>query len=103
MSGRTRRKTVLMPTVEEDRAITAAAKSDPDGQPLTRKQLEAMVPIRALRGRPPSPDRKQLVSIRYSPEVLAWFRATGPGWQTRLDRVLKDYVNRRVRRAADQA
>ncbi|MFO1298870.1 MAG: BrnA antitoxin family protein [Burkholderiaceae bacterium] len=93
MSGRTRRKTVVMPTVEEDRAITAAARSDPDAQPLTRRQLEAMVPIRALRGRPPSPNRKQLVSIRYSPEVLAWFRATGPGWQARLDRVLKDYVN----------
>ncbi len=103
MSGRTRRKIVVMPTVEEDRAITAAAKSDPDAQPLTRKQLEAMVPIRALRGRPPSANRKQLVSIRYSPEVLAWFRATGPGWQARLDRVLKDYVNRRVRRAANQA
>ena len=103
MSGRTRRKTVVMPTVEEDRAITAAAKSDPDAQPLTRKQLQAMVPIRALRGRPPSPNRKQLVSIRYSPEVLAWFRATGPGWQARLDRVLKDYVNRRVKRAANQA
>jgi uncharacterized protein (DUF4415 family) len=92
-----------MPTVEEDRAITAAAKSDPDAQPLTRKQLEAMVPIRALRGRPPSANRKQLVSIRYSPEVLAWFRATGPGWQARLDRVLKDYVNRRVKREANQA
>ena len=102
MSGRTRRKTVVMPTIEEDRAITAAAKSDPDAQPLTRKQLEAMVPIRALRGRPPSANRKQLVSIRYSPEVLAWFRATGPGWQSRLDRVLKDYVNRRVKRAANQ-
>lgn len=103
MSGRTRRKIVVMPTAEEDRAITAAAKSDPDAQPLTRKQLEAMVPIRALRGRPPSANRKQLVSIRYSPEVLAWFRATGPGWQARLDRVLKDYVNRRVRREANQA
>lgn len=103
MSGRTRRKIVVMPTVEEDRAITAAAKSDPEAQPLTRKQLEAMVPIRALRGRPPSANRKQLVSIRYSPEVLAWFRATGPGWQARLDRVLKDYVNRRVKREANQA
>lgn len=103
MSGRTRRKIVVMPTVEEDRAITAAAKSDPDAQPLTRKQLEAMVPIRALRGRPPSANRKQLVSIRYSPEVLAWFRATGPGWQARLDRVLKDYVNRRIKRAENEA
>lgn len=103
MSGRTRRKTVVMPTIEEDRAITAAAKSDPDAQPLTRKQLESMVPIHALRGRPPSANRKQLVSIRYSSEVLAWFRATGPGWQARLDRVLKDYVIRRVKRAANQA
>ena len=102
MSGRTRRKTVVMPTIEEDRAITAAAKSDPDAQPLTRKQLESMVPIHALRGRPPSANRKQLVSIRYSSEVLAWFRATGPGWQARLARVLKDYVSRRVKRAENQ-
>lgn len=92
-----------MPTAEEDKAITAAAKSDPDAQPLTRRQLDAMVPTRALRGRPPSETRKQLVSIRYSPEVLAWFRSTGEGWQARMDRVLKDYVSRRVRRAANGA
>lgn len=92
-----------MPTAEEDRAITAAAEADPDAQPLTRRQLDAMVPIRTLRGRPPSVTRKQLVSIRYSPEVLAWFRSTGEGWQARMDRVLKDYVSRRVRRAANGA
>ena len=103
MSGRTRRKTVVMPTVEEDRAITAAAKSDPDAQPLTRKQLEAMVPIRALRGRPPSPNRKQLVSIRYSPEVLEYFKSTGDGWQARIDGVLKEYVSKKVRRAPSGA
>ena len=26
---------------------------------------------------------KQLVSVRYSPEVLQYFKATGDGWQTR--------------------
>jgi uncharacterized protein (DUF4415 family) len=35
---------------------------------------------------------KQLVSIRYSPEVLAFFKAGGAGWQTRMDEVLKRWV-----------
>jgi hypothetical protein len=40
-----------MPTAEEDKAITAAARSDPDAKPLTPKQLlKSMVPIQALRG-----------------------------------------------------
>ncbi len=64
-----------MPTVEEDRAITAAAKNDPDAQPLTSKQLKAMVPLRSLRGRPKSENKKLLVSVRYSPEVVEYFRS----------------------------
>lgn len=88
-----------MPTSKEDKAITAAAKSDPDAQPLTPKQLKAMVPIRALRGRPKSATTKQLVSVRYSPEVLAYFKSTGEGWQSRMDGVLRQYVTRQSRRA----
>lgn len=89
------KRDVVMPTVAEDKAITAAAKADPDAQPLTPRQLEAMVPIRALRGRPPSENKKQLVSIRYSPEVLAYFKSTGEGWQSRMDGVLKEYIAKR--------
>ena len=59
-----------MPTAEEDRAITAAAKADPEAQPLTPTQLKAMVPLRAVRGRPRSASKKLLVSVRYSPEVI---------------------------------
>lgn len=83
-----------MPTLAEDKAITAAAKSDPDAQPLTSKQLKAMVPMRALRGRPKSAKTKQLVSMRYSPEVIKYFRSTGEGWQSRIDEVLRKYVAR---------
>jgi len=86
-----------MPTSKEDKAITAAAKSDPDAQPLTAKQLKSMVPMRAMRGRPKSGRAKQLVSVRYSPEVLAYFKSTGEGWQSRMDRVLRDYVTRHSR------
>jgi len=85
-----------MPSVAEDRAIRAAARADPDAQPLTSAQLKSMVP---LRGRPKSPNRKMLVSVRYSPEVVAYFRATGEGWQSRMDGVLRSYVARQSRRA----
>ena len=98
MSRITKRPSVRMPTTEEDRAITAAAKSDPDALPLTPKQLAAMVPIRALRGRPKSDNKKLLVSVRYSPEVVAYFKSTGDGWQSRMDGVLRKYVERHSRR-----
>lgn len=94
MSKTPKRKSIMMPTLAEDQAITAAAKTDPDAQPLTAKQLKAMVPMRALRGRPRSAKTKQLVSMRYSPEVLAYFRSTGEGWQSLIDRVLREYVSR---------
>jgi uncharacterized protein (DUF4415 family) len=88
-----------MPTPQQDKAIAAAAKADPDALPLTSKQLKEMVPIRALRGRPKSGSAKQLVSVRYSPEVLAYFKSTGEGWQSRMDGVLRQYVTRQSRRA----
>jgi len=99
MSKISKRSTILMPTAEEDKVITAAAKSDLDAQPLTTKQLKAMVPIRALRGRPRSENKKLLVSVRYSPEVIAYFKSTGEGWQSRMDGVLRKYVTRHSRSA----
>ncbi len=99
------RPTIVMPTPSEDRAIVAAAKRDPDAQPLTARQLRAMVPLRelrelrALRGRPKSGNSKLLVSVRYSPEVLEYFKSTGDGWQSRMNGVLKQYVARHARRA----
>ena len=97
MSKISKRPTILMPTAEEDRAITAAAKSDPDAQPLTPKQLKSMVPIRAVRGRPKSEHKKLLVSVRYSQEVVEFFKSTGEGWQSRMDGVLRQYVARHSR------
>ncbi len=98
MSKVSKRPSVAMPSAQEDKVITAAAKADPDAQPLTPKQLKSMIPMRALRGRPKSASTKQLVSVRYSPEVLAYFRSTGEGWQSRMDRVLREYVTRHSRR-----
>jgi uncharacterized protein (DUF4415 family) len=38
---------------------------------------------------------KQLVSLRLSPEVIDHFRATGPGWQARIDETLKRVAQRK--------
>jgi len=99
MSKVSKRPSVVVPTLAQDRAINAAAKADPDAQPLTPKQLKSMVPLRTLRGRPKSANPKQLVSVRYSAEVLEYFKSTGEGWQSRMDGVLRAYVTRHSRRA----
>ncbi|MBM3378449.1 MAG: BrnA antitoxin family protein [Betaproteobacteria bacterium] len=98
MSKSSNKTPIQMPSVAEDRKITAAAKADPEARPLTNAQLAQMVPAKALRGRPPLATTKQLVSVRYSPEVLAYFRSTGEGWQARMDGVLKRYVESQSRR-----
>ncbi|KAF0809809.1 hypothetical protein A167_01349 [Alcanivorax sp. S71-1-4] len=51
---------------------------------------EMLVP---RRGRPPALAPKQAVSLRLDPDVLAEFRATGPGWQTRINLVLREWLN----------
>lgn len=48
--------------------------------------------VHPKRGKQKAPT-KIPVSIRLSPEVVAYFKAGGEGWQTRLDKVLKTYVN----------
>ena len=40
-------------------------------------------------GRPKSDAPKKSVHLRLSPDVLAHFRSTGPGWQTRIDETLR--------------
>ena len=44
------------------------------------------------RGRPFKAVKKRQLTLRLSPEVVDYFKSTGPGWQTRLDEALKEYV-----------
>jgi uncharacterized protein (DUF4415 family) len=61
---------------------------------FARAKLEHEIPahIRAAfpktRGRPAG-SNKQLVSLRLDKEVLEKFRATGPGWQSRINEALR--------------
>jgi uncharacterized protein (DUF4415 family) len=38
---------------------------------------------------------KVAVTVRYSAEVIEYFKSTGEGWQTRMNEALQDYVKRR--------
>lgn len=47
--------------------------------------------LRGQRGAQKMP-RKVPTALRLSPEVVEFFRSTGPGWQTRVDAALREYV-----------
>lgn len=53
---------------------------------------ELLAAFPKMRGRPAGsvkPDAKQPVSLRLDPDVLAHFRATGRGWQSRINEALR--------------
>lgn len=78
-----------VPTVAEDKAITAAARRDPDAKPLTDAQWKATAPTVRM-GRPPKAAPKEAVKLRLDPDVLSVLRATGAGWQTRVNAILRE-------------
>ncbi|WP_395622540.1 BrnA antitoxin family protein [Sphingomonas daechungensis] len=50
------------------------------------------------RGRPPVGDEsKQQVTLRLAPQVIRYFKASGKGWQTRLNSVLERHVSGALR------
>jgi len=75
-----------LPSAEEELRIEEAIATDPDS--FTAEAFNNMRPV----GRPRAAVTKQPVSIRLSPEVVDYFRASGKGWQTRIDEILKDFV-----------
>ena len=71
---------------------------DPDDAPkLTREWFEAaeiwdgdrLIRVARPIGRAKKAGTKQAVNIRLDPDVLAYFRASGPGWQSRINQALR--------------
>lgn len=82
-------RTFDIPTDDETINIQKGIAADPDNYEIPTETMKALRPI----GRPKAAITKQAISIRLSPEVINYFKATGKGWQTRMDEVLKKYVN----------
>lgn len=76
--------------------------SDPDAPEATDERLAEAKPFdeafpaladamrKNVGGRPKSENPKVAVSLRLDQEVLASFKASGPGWQTRMNDALRD-------------
>mgnify|MGYP005810242363 CR=1 FL=1 len=62
-----------------------------------REAAPDLVEMQRRRGRPPVAEPKVPVQIRLSADVVAHFRATGPGWQTRIDETLRKALAREDR------
>ena len=102
------RRVAVSITDDEDAVLTAAAASDPDNPPLRegitlrpadQVYLELVVEQLRRRGRPRVEFPKRQVTLRLDGDVIDGVRATGPGWQGRVNEALRHWLERQ-RRAA---
>ena len=63
---------------------------DEESPDATEKLREAVARRRV--GRPAGSGTKEQVSIRFDRDILSAFRSAGPGWQTRMNEALKDWL-----------
>ncbi|MDO8385920.1 MAG: BrnA antitoxin family protein [Polaromonas sp.] len=85
----------ILPSPAEDAAITAAALADPDAIPFTDAEWQEVKPL-VRRGRPLGSGSKTQVTLRLDVEVVEQFKASGDGWQTRINDVLKRWVRKQA-------
>jgi uncharacterized protein (DUF4415 family) len=86
----------------QKRLTNPLTNAEGDVRELTDEDLARAVPLSGLpeslqaklrkRGRPFAESTKERITIRLSPDTLEKFKATGPGWQTRLDTALADWL-----------
>ena len=99
----------LKPSPSQDAAITAGIAADIENpqwtdadfvkarpasevfDPMTFANLASLRKRQGERGQQKTPT-KMATTIRLSPEVMEAFKATGQGWQTRIDSALKDWL-----------
>lgn len=81
----------IIPTPQEDARIQTGIDADPDAYSLSDEEWEKVKPIARI-GRPKAEVTKERITIRLSRDVVTQFRATGEGWQTRMDSALRQYI-----------
>ncbi len=89
-----KKQKILMPTAAEDREILAGIAADPDTYEVSAEDFKKLRPL----GRPPSAAPKVHVNLRLDPKIVDFFRASGRGWQTRVNTALAAYVARQPKR-----
>ena len=83
LSGRVLR----LPTDEEDARIRAGIAADPDAHEVSDAEFALM---RRRVGRPVSEVVRPMVSMRMDVDLLEHLRASGKGWQTKVNAILRE-------------
>jgi uncharacterized protein (DUF4415 family) len=94
-----KKRKLIPPTAKESTAITKAARRDPENPVRSRAQIMRMRPAAEVlpdlianyrRGRGPQKSPTKLaVKLRLDQDIIAAYRATGAGWQTRINADLR--------------
>jgi len=83
-----------LPVIDDDGEVGDLSEVDSGiFKPFSALPTSLQTKLRAVgRGRPKAAQTKERITIRLSPDVVQTFRATGPGWQTRIDATLREWV-----------
>lgn len=97
----------VLPTTQDDAAIQTGIAADADARELTQtwqsqakparevfaaEVYDALVALKRPRGRPKAETTKVFTAIRLDADLLDAFKATGKGWQTRVNSALRQYI-----------
>lgn len=66
-----------------------------DERPLTAEEMKAGMVLAKKRGRPTG-SNKESTTVRFDRDVLDAFRAAGPGWQTRMNMALREWLQKQA-------
>ena len=81
------------PLIDADSSVRELTAEDlAKFRPAAEALPPSLIKKLGVRGRPKATVTKERITIRLSREVVETFRATGEGWQTRMDEALQEYV-----------
>jgi uncharacterized protein (DUF4415 family) len=78
-------------SIAEKRALASPLVLTPTEQ-VRELKVEALRTESWVDAELPEQSRKKLISLRVDPEVIEFFKAQGPGYQTRMNAVLTAYM-----------
>ena len=77
--------------VDDEEELARQESVDPDLADIPRDWFAKAIVMRGIPA-PPSPANKRSVTMRLDPAVVDFFKGEGRGWQTRMNAVLKAFV-----------